>query len=110
MTYDSELGHGILELVDIKSSPYPGASVVPDYCKVTYDRRLLVGETKESVIKPVLDLIEHMKKEDLEFNAKVYYAKGEERCYTGTIISDERFFQHGNMEKKRTLLKNHLRH
>ncbi len=35
------LGLGILELTDIKSSPYPGASVVPDYCRATYDRRLL---------------------------------------------------------------------
>lgn len=47
------LGPGILELTDIKSSPYPGASVVPDYCRATYDRRLLVGETKESVIAPL---------------------------------------------------------
>lgn len=92
MSYDEELGYGILELVDIKSSPYPGASVVPDYCKITYDRRLLVGETKEEVLKPVLDLIEEMKKEDPEFNAKVFYARGEEKCYTGEKISDERFF------------------
>ena len=35
------LGEGILVLTDIKSSPYPGASVVPDYCKATFDRRLL---------------------------------------------------------------------
>jgi putative selenium metabolism hydrolase len=47
------LGEGILELTDIKSSPYPGASVVPDYCRATYDRRLLVGETRESVLKPL---------------------------------------------------------
>ena len=47
------LGDGILELVDIKSSPYPGASVVPDYCRATYDRRLLVGETKEEVLAPI---------------------------------------------------------
>jgi putative selenium metabolism hydrolase len=51
------LGEGILELTDIKSSPYPGASVVPDYCRATYDRRLLVGETKESVLEPLLALM-----------------------------------------------------
>mgnify|MGYP002508030224 FL=1 len=27
------LGKGILELTDIKSTPYPGASVVPSYCR-----------------------------------------------------------------------------
>ena len=47
-----DLGPGILELTDIKSAPYPGASVVPNYCRATYDRRLLVGETKESVLAP----------------------------------------------------------
>ena len=31
MTHHKDLGYGILELTDIKSSPYPGASVVPDY-------------------------------------------------------------------------------
>ena len=30
------LGAGILELTDIKSSPYPGASVVPEKCRVTH--------------------------------------------------------------------------
>lgn len=106
MTYDEELGHGILELVDIKSSPYPGASVVPDYCKITYDRRLLVGETKEGVLKPVLDLIEEMKKEDAEFDAKAFYAKGTEKCYTGEIISDERFFPAWRYSKEDDFVKN----
>ena len=51
------LGDGILELTDIKSAPYPGASVVPEYCRATYDRRLLVGETKESVLAPINALL-----------------------------------------------------
>lgn len=92
MTYDEHLGYGILELVDIKSAPYPGASVVPNHCKITYDRRLLVGETLEGVLKPLEELIEEMKKEDPEFDAKVSYAKGEEKCWTGNIIEGERFF------------------
>ncbi|WP_425058897.1 Succinyl-diaminopimelate desuccinylase [Sporomusa carbonis] len=86
------LGQGILELTDIKSSPYPGASVVPDYCRATYDRRLLVGETKESVLKPLNELIERMKAENPDFNAKVSFATGREKCYTGSDIEGERFF------------------
>lgn len=92
MTYDDYLGHGILELVDIKSSPYPGASVVPDYCKITYDRRLLVGETKESVLEPLIKLIEELKSQDSDFEADVFYAKGKEECWTGSTIEGERFF------------------
>ena len=48
-----KLGKGILELTDIISSPYPGASVVPEYCRATFDRRLLVGETEDDVLAPL---------------------------------------------------------
>ena len=91
-TTHEELGDGILVLTDIKSSPYPGASVVPEYCRATFDRRLLVGETKESVIAPIQELLDEMMKEDDELNAKVSYAVGSEICYTGETITGERFF------------------
>jgi putative selenium metabolism hydrolase len=86
------LGEGILELTDIKSSPYPGASVVPDYCRATYDRRLLVGETKASVLQPLQALIDEMKRKDPEFDAHVSFARGVEKCCTGEEIGGERFF------------------
>jgi len=86
------LGEGILELTDIKSSPYPGASVVPSYCRTTYDRRLLIGETNDSVLAPLRELLDSMMREDPLINARVSYAIGEERCYTGALIHGERFF------------------
>ena len=79
------LGKGILELTDIKSSPYPGASVIPSRCRATYDRRLLPGEEKETVLDPIRALIERA-------SATVHYAVGRERCYTGAVMEAERFF------------------
>ncbi len=86
------LGKGILELTDIKSSPYPGASVVPDYCRATFDRRLLVGETPESVLAPLRNLVGELAGEDSDFHAEVSFAQGKEACYTGAEIGDRRFF------------------
>lgn len=86
------LGDGILELTDIISSPYPGASVVPDYCRATYDRRLLVGETKESVLSPIQKLLDEMMAKDSQLKVKASYSIGKEKCYTGTEITGERFF------------------
>ena len=86
------LGKGILELTDIKSAPYPGASVVPSYCRATYDRRLLVGDTKESVLAPIQALLDELMAKDPSLKAKVSYAVGEEVCYNGNKISGERFF------------------
>ncbi len=91
------LGDGIMELTDIKSEPYPGASVVPSYCRATYDRRLLVGETKESVLSPIQELLKQLMKEDPQLKAKVSYATGEEKCFTGSTITGERFFPDGCM-------------
>ncbi|MBQ3103112.1 MAG: YgeY family selenium metabolism-linked hydrolase [Oscillospiraceae bacterium] len=86
------LGKGILELTDIKSAPYPGASVVPSYCRATYDRRLLVGDTKESVLAPIQALLDELMAKDPTVKAKVSYAVGEEICYNGNKITGERFF------------------
>jgi putative selenium metabolism hydrolase len=86
------LGKGIMELTDIKSSPYPGASVVPEYCRATYDRRLLTGETRESVLAPIEAVLSRLSHEDSAFKAKVSFARGKETCYTGTVIEGERFF------------------
>lgn len=86
------LGDGILELTDIKSSPYPGASVVPEYCRATYDRRLLVGETKESVLAPIQSLLDQLTARDPQLKARVSYAVGTEKCYSGNEITGERFF------------------
>ncbi|MFE8153120.1 YgeY family selenium metabolism-linked hydrolase [Brenneria goodwinii] len=88
----ARLGPGILEITDIKSSPYPGASVVPDYCRATADRRLLVGETEESVLAPLRELIDTLSAEDPQFRAQVSYARGQETCYTGNTIDGKRFF------------------
>ena len=91
-THHPVLGYGILELTDIKSSPYPGASVVPEYCRATYDRRLLVGETKESVLAPIQEMLDKLMAEDPQLKAKVSYAVGKEMCYTKETIEGERFF------------------
>ena len=86
------LGKGICVLTDIVSTPYPGASVVPSNCRATYDRRLLVGETPESVLAPFAELIAELGAEDPQFKAKAYFAEGEESCYTGESIAGTRFF------------------
>ncbi|MCH3917979.1 MAG: YgeY family selenium metabolism-linked hydrolase [Spirochaetia bacterium] len=86
------LGKGILELTDIISSPYPGSSVVPAACKATFDRRTLVGETEESILKPIQEAIATVKQKDPTIKAKTYLSQGSGICWTGATISAKRFF------------------
>lgn len=85
---DDHLGSGIMELTDIISKPYPGASVVPAACTVTYDRRLIEGETAEQVVQEVRSAITSLTDEEVE----VYISEGSALCHTGKEISAKRFF------------------
>jgi len=85
------LGEGILEVTDIISHPYPGASVVPDRCRCTFDRRLLEGEGKDEVLGQLEELLSKIERLDPQFRYKVSLAVGEDKCYTGEPIIAERF-------------------
>ena len=54
---DPVLGPGVLVLTDLISKPYPALSVVPHLCRATYDRRTLPGETEESILAPVREVL-----------------------------------------------------
>ena len=81
------LGPAIMALTDIISDPYPGYSVVPSRCRVTYDRRLLTRETQESVIAEIKSL---SGLDDVDL--KVYIAEGEHTTYTGSKLHAPKFF------------------
>jgi putative selenium metabolism hydrolase len=89
---DDFLGEAILELTDIHSRPYPGRSVVPEECLATFDRRLLVGESEESVLAPLEEISDNLSKRDKSFKAEVKLVEAEVDCYTGNTLASKRFF------------------
>ncbi len=54
---DPLLGAEIFELVEIVSEPFPGNSIVPDRCRVRFDCRLLLGETADSLLKRIRQVV-----------------------------------------------------
>ena len=92
VSHDSFLGDGILELTDIISTPYPGASVVPHRCRITFDRRTLVGESEAAVLAPIQQAIAELAAEDPSFAAEAEIVTASQECYTGAVLSGSRFF------------------
>ncbi len=82
---DPLLGPGVMVLTDIISEPYPGYSVIPSRCRVTYDRRLLVGETEESVLAPLRTLPALQ-------DVNITIAQGNHQTYTGATLAAPKFF------------------
>ena len=97
--HSATLGDGILVLTDLISKPYPGSSVLPKQCVATFDRRLLTGETAESVLAPIQACIDRLSREDSQFRAKTYLREGNILCYTGESIEATRFFPAWEAEK-----------
>ena len=83
---DPFLGPGVLALTDIISDPYPAYSVIPSRCRVTYDRRLLAGETAEAVLGDITGL---PGLEGIELRAAI--AQGEHQTYTGAFLRGPKF-------------------
>lgn len=81
-THD-QLGQSIAVITDIVSSPYPGASVIPDRCTVTIDRRLLPEEQEESVLE---------RYRSLDPSVGVEIAEQTIDCYTGYRLGSRRFY------------------
>ena len=74
-------------LTDIVSTPFPGHSVVPNCCRVSYDRRLVPGETPQSVLDGIRNL---PGTQDIQYTLDIL--DGEEKTYTGKMLKGLKFF------------------
>jgi putative selenium metabolism hydrolase len=81
---DDFLGKGSITISEIISGS-PSLCAVADYARIHLDRRLTWGETKESAIKEIEELIAGM-------NAKVELLDYEETAYTGLKYGMEKYY------------------
>jgi len=93
------VGQAIIALTDIISEPYPGHSVIPSRCRVTYDRRLIPGETKESVMRTLAGLPTIK-----GATVNVSLAQGEHQTYTGRTFLVDKWFPAWLIEKDHALV------
>ena len=84
LAYDDFLGKGSVIISEFISES-PSLCAVSDFARLHLDRRLTWGETKESAVKEIEQLIEGM-------NAKVEILYYEEEAYTGLKYGMEKYY------------------
>ncbi len=82
---DPLLGRGHSELVEISSAPFPGSAMVPYRATARFDRRLVRGETRESVLGEVRQALAGREGLSVRLNEAVL------ECYTGRSFTVEAF-------------------
>lgn len=87
---DPELGDGILVVTEIRSEPFPGVSVVPSRCRVRLDRRVLPGETVDSLLRELEPYLEHASA--LGARARIALSTFAVETHTGVAPAGRRFF------------------
>ncbi len=80
---DDFLGKGSVAPTIIESKS-PSQCAIPDFCRLYLDRRLTWGETKDSAIKEVRDIVG----EEPEIIVPIYSKKS----YKGTVFEQEKYF------------------
>lgn len=81
---DDFLGKGTITVSEFKSGS-PSLCAVADYARIHIDRRLTVGETKESAVAEIEKMIEGM-------DAKVEVLNYEETSFTGLRYGMEKYY------------------
>lgn len=84
LKFDAFLGKGSVTISEFVSES-PSLCAVSDFARLHLDRRLTWGETKESAVKEIEQLIEGM-------NAKVDVLEYEEEAYTGLKYGMEKYY------------------
>lgn len=84
LTSDEFLGKGSVTISEFVSES-PSLCAVSDFARLHLDRRLTWGETKESAVKEIEDLLEGL-------NAKVKVLDYSEEAYTGLTYGMEKYY------------------
>ncbi len=93
---DEFLGKGSITISEFKSDS-PSLCAVSDFARLHLDRRLTWGETKESAIAEILEIVKDM-------DAKVEVLNYEETSYTGLKYGMEKYYPTWKIEENHPLV------
>jgi len=96
LKFDEFLGKGSVTISEIISGT-PSLCAVSDYARIHLDRRLTWGETKESAVAEIQELIKGM-------NAKVEVLDYSEKAYTGLEYGMEKYYPTWKIEEKHEIV------
>jgi putative selenium metabolism hydrolase len=92
------LGQGRITVTDVKTVS-PSVNAVPEECRIFVDRRITVGDTRESVLAEIEAIIPEQHRDDFEILELVY----DEPSHTGAVIFYDKYFPSWTLEEDHPL-------
>jgi putative selenium metabolism hydrolase len=97
---DPDLGPAILVPTDVISEPWPSVSMIPSAVRIRFDRRTLVGETREDVVGAVATTLAVIDPAAFE----VSVSAGSLAAYTGATFDAPRWLPAWRMDRDHWLV------
>ncbi|WFO75195.1 YgeY family selenium metabolism-linked hydrolase [Desulfurococcaceae archaeon MEX13E-LK6-19] len=96
------LGKSTIVPTIIECSPR-SPPMIPDYCRITLDRRFIVGETEEKILGEVIAALDRAQKHANIKNVKARIPVEEIKLWTGRTIKVKHFFPAWLIENNKTV-------
>lgn len=100
---DDVFGKATVAVIGI-SCPSRGGNVIPDECSIVLDRRTIPGESEETVLKEVEEIIGRARHRRSGLDAYARLMEKEVRCYTGETLRSPLFFPAWGFQESNPIL------
>ncbi|PIE55504.1 MAG: peptidase M20 [Dethiosulfovibrio peptidovorans] len=88
---DPFFGPSSLNLTSLHSFPLDVRTTMPLRCRATFDRRVLPGETRESILRDLRNIVAQAQLVIPNLDVQIHMNRDDGRCYTGAMIRSEGF-------------------
>jgi len=88
---DLWLGEATITPISIECTP-KGLPQIPDNCTIIFDRRLVLGEEEDETLKPLNEILEEFKEENIILNGNAVILEETVKCWTGRKIKVKDYF------------------
>jgi len=91
LPFHQKLGEATITTIGLDALPKAGPQI-PDSTKILFDRRIILGETENEILNPIMEKVDELISKGEILQGKVSVLEEEIKCWTGKKLRTKDFF------------------
>ena len=91
LPFNQKLGKATIATISLGASPKVGPQI-PDRSKILFDRRMILGETENEILKPIKEKVDELVEEGTVLDGTTRILEEDIKCWTGRKLRTRDFF------------------
>jgi len=101
-----KLGKATIATISLDASPKAGPQI-PDRSRILFDRRMILGETENEILRPVKEKVDELVAEGTTLDGTARILEEDIKCWTGRKLKTRDFFPSWHIRETGTVQKAH---